>query len=179
MEDKKGGSQYQELKSKQTSLISQLININRDERETPTGGTNALQTNNTNGISQIDNKNQLEGQTESEQDWKKVKSKRKPFKKIRGQGEDSEGKFKDNVSKESWKIINEMRTSGSRDEIGKIVIDSQIITNRTVICDEFLKAFMNIQSTNPNFDKVENGALQKMCQYQPNYEKSLKTIHVG
>ncbi|KAG5881581.1 hypothetical protein JTB14_019936 [Gonioctena quinquepunctata] len=112
MEDKKGGSQYQELKSKQTSLISQLININRDERETPTGGTNALQTNNTNGISQIDNKNQLEGQTESEQDWKKVKSKRKPFKKIRGQGEDSEGKFKDIVKVVLAKYRNPPKTAG-------------------------------------------------------------------
>ncbi|KAG5895207.1 hypothetical protein JTB14_035379 [Gonioctena quinquepunctata] len=46
IEDKKAGTQYQELQNKQTSLMSQLISINSDVIETLTGGTNALQTNN-------------------------------------------------------------------------------------------------------------------------------------
>nr|XP_023019147.1 uncharacterized protein LOC111507981 [Leptinotarsa decemlineata] len=46
MDDKKAGSHYQKLQSKQTALMSQLIYINKNDTETPTGGTNVLQTNN-------------------------------------------------------------------------------------------------------------------------------------
>lgn len=59
-----------------------------------------------------------------------------------------------NISKESWKIINETKDNHSSSSPSEISINNKIISDKTVLCNHFNDIFLDVEKITPNMNKL-------------------------